>query len=409
MSRRWGLKSQGNRIVFHSLNHPKDVSSFYYAMYNIVDRQGYQDVVLDFSRAEPVYPNACVPVVAAIDYYKSLGVDVVCDGATRFVENSCIISPITANKDVLSKTADPVSKLWRFEGIDGVHTLTSMYVDSLSERIVCSRGVMEGFEWCLNEVMDNVLQHSVVQCGYVMVQVHIGNESVAACVSDAGIGIYNSLKDSTYKPRTHTDAITLAIREGVTRDTKVGQGNGLWGLTQIVSENKGRIRITSGSGSIFHDGGAVETFKGLPYLSVDNYGTTVDFQMITSSEIDMSKSLQYNHVNLRVEAYEARDGVYDFKVKNESHGTGTRRAAIMVRNRIENLLKEVTGKIRLDFEGVGVISSSYADELVGKLIVKYGFYNFQKLFELENMNDFVQGILQRSIAQRLGESVTGKN
>ena len=409
-SRQWkkprGLETSANHIKIHSLNHQKDVSQFYYSVYTATSKRGYSDITLDFSTAQPIYPNACVPVVAAIDYYRAQGIDIEATETCHFVDKSCILSPREANSETLQKTTDPVSKLWKFGDSEGVHTLTSMYVDSLSERLVCEKGVLEGFEWCLNEVMDNVLQHSEAEYGYAMVQVHPGFRNVAVCICDTGIGIFNSLVHSKYKPRTHTDAITLAIKEGVTRDTSIGQGNGLWGLSQIVSGSNGSLAITSGKGSLFHKGGRINTFADLPFLSKDNLGTTVDFQLSTDHEINISESLSYDHISLRVEAYERDGGDFDFFIKEESHGTGTRKAAIMTRNKVENLLQEVSGKINLNFNDVGVISSSYADELVGKLVVQFGFFNFQKLIGLENMNDTVQGILHRSIAQRMAESIS---
>ena len=55
-----------------------------------------------------------------------------------------------------------------------------------------------------------------------------------------------------------------------------------------------------------------------------------------------------------------------------------------------------------------MISSSFADEFLGKLIVELGFFQYQKLFTLANMNETVQSITQRSISLRMAQSV-GEN
>jgi hypothetical protein len=96
--------------------------------------------------------------------------------------------------------------------------------------------------------MDNVLQHSNQPFGYVMGQIHQTSKHIAFCIFDPGIGIFNTLKGSVHAPRSHLDAITLAIKEGVTRDKAVGQGNGMWGF-----EIKGQEVFTPNSMSYVDD------------------------------------------------------------------------------------------------------------------------------------------------------------
>ena len=79
-----------------------------------------------------------------------------------------------------------------------------------------------------------------------MAQIYKQTKAFTFCVFDAGIGLYNSLKDSRYHPEQPIDAITLALQEKVTRDDHIGQGNGLWGLSSIVSESNGVMIISSG-------------------------------------------------------------------------------------------------------------------------------------------------------------------
>ena len=55
-----------------------------------------------------------------------------------------------------------------------------------------------------------------------------------------------------------------------------------------------------------------------------------------------------------------------------------------------------------------IISSSFADELIGKLVTEFGFYGFNNIFKLKNMNANVQSIVQRSVAQRMMESFNNK-
>ncbi|HWW75265.1 MAG TPA: STAS-like domain-containing protein, partial [Pyrinomonadaceae bacterium] len=92
-------------------------------------------------------------------------------------------------------------------------------------------------------------------------------------------------------------------------------------------------------------------------------------------------------------------------VKDHAHGTGTRKAAIELRNFIVNLINQGASRVVMDFQGIGVISSSFADELIGKLVVRFGFFNFQQIISLRGMTDTVQAILHRSVAQRMIEGL----
>lgn len=95
--------------------------------------------------------------------------------------------------------------------------------------------------------MDNVLQHSCVGCGYIMGQIHPSTKILIFYIFDYGTGIYNSLNSSSeHHPQTPIDAITMALQEKVTRDTNVGQGNGLWGLSQLITRSNGILRVSSG-------------------------------------------------------------------------------------------------------------------------------------------------------------------
>ncbi|MBQ9069484.1 MAG: STAS-like domain-containing protein, partial [Eggerthellaceae bacterium] len=279
----------------------------------------------------------------------------------------------------------------------------------LEERLTKAQveaGVIQRIEWCLNEAMDNVLQHSDSGSGFFMSQL-AGNGRFSACIFDNGIGIYNSLR-GTHKVATPFDAITLALQERVTRDNAIGQGNGLWGLSELVLAGNGQYRITSGGATYFTegDGSASQAEDGFWYPS-EGLGTTlVDFQLDTSAPIDISETLNgHTPIALWLEEFESPTGEdYVIKIASESEGTGTRKAAEKVRHMALNILKEGKRRVVLDFDGVNLISSSYADELVGKLVAEVGFFAFGNLFALVNLSDFNQKILDRSVQQRMAQT-----
>lgn len=394
-----------------SISHPRDVSEFIKAVYQATRKAGYDELTLDFSQVTKVFPNACVPICAAIDHYIRNGIRFKVQNLPSFLAITHMIEPFEVTSENLRTAMDPTSRVWVISNEQGVSSLLDNYVYALSQKIECMTGVIEAFEWSLNEVMDNVLQHSVISRGFVMVQVHPDAHRIAICVADAGIGIYNSLLSSVHRPTSVVDAITLSVKEGVTRDTSIGQGNGLWGLLEIVSANRGSLTLTSGPGSVFYrPNSKVQTFDNLPFLDRRFQGTIVDFQLHTTTPIDLPKALGgHTKVNLQLEKFETEVGDHLIEVKEHSHGTGTRKAAERLRNLIVNIINQGSTRIVLDFGGIGVISSSFADELIGKLIVKYGLFTFQEVIRLKGMTKTVQAIVDRSVAQRMMQSLRGES
>jgi hypothetical protein len=297
--------------------------------------------------------------------------------------------------------------VWRFDSAEDIYLLINSFVEELSQIIVCEKGVLDGFEWSINEVLDNVLQHSGKSFGYVMGQVHKTVKKFSFCVYDTGQGIYSSLLNSVHKPQSPSDALRLAVQEGITRDKKIGQGNGLWGLHQIVSENVGQLNIISNSAHYNLKNNISNTYDNVPQLPDDN-GCIVDFQIDYNKEISISKALGgYEPVNLNIEALEDDAGNITVVLRNKESGVGTRKSGEKIRNELINLYKQTNKSITLDFSNINIVSSSFADELIGKLVTEFGFYGFNNIFKLKNMPINVQSIVQRSVGQRMVENMMG--
>lgn len=74
--------------------------------------------------------------------------------------------------------------------------------------------------------------------------------------------------------------------------------------------------------------------------------------------------------------------------KEYGNSLGTRLMGAEVRKNIEKLFDE-NQKICFDFSDVKVVSHSYADEVFGKLIDKYGIGKMRELTTFKNTNEFV--------------------
>lgn len=404
-----GIYRRLNTIEITDLKHPKDASAFIKAIY-FGGRAGFVDYKLDFSSTNVAFPNASVPIAGLIDYYKKEGIQFEVIGQGDIVTAISLLNPINISSQADLKNINPLNKIFRFSDSDHVFWLVNAFLEELERSDKFGKGVFEGLEWCLNEVMDNVIQHSKAESGFVMGQIHKSNKHIAFTIFDTGIGIFNSLKDTEHKPRYPVDALTLALQEGVTRDPNIGQGNGMYGLRRIIENNQGQLTLTSNSASLFLKGSKARTFNRIPTISRERGCAIVDFQIDYAKEVSLAEALNFNGIsyepiNIKIEKLENEYGEILFKLSEQTSGFGTRQAGERIRNKILNIHQQSDRIIIIDFSGIEIISSSFADELLGKLVIEYGFFGFNNLFKLKNMNGLIQNIVQRSISQRMAESI----
>lgn len=403
------VSRKDNVITIHKLNHAKIVSAFIHELKACI-RAGYTTCLVDFSNVNSVFPNAVVPIVGILYHYREkriIDIDVV---NNTLLDSMQLLLPVEPQRENELINKNIFSKVWMFSNTEQVFWIVNAFLEEFMRTDQVADGVLNGLEWCLNEVMDNVIQHAKKNQGFIMGQIHKSQKRIAFTIYDNGLGIYNTLKNTVYSPRHPVDALTLCIKEGITSDSKIGQGNGMFGLHQIIQYNKGMLTITSNGASYFLRSDSVLTFKNIPFISKEIGNTTIDFQIDYDKEVSISEALkfkgnQYEFVNFRLEQLENIDGEIRFVVKERAQGYGTRQSGLRVKNDILNIQRETNKVINIDFSGIAIISSSFADELIGKLVIEYGFYGFTNIFKLKNMNELIQAIVQRAVSQRMAESL----
>lgn len=398
-----------NIITIYRLDHPACATAFLRHLQNGI-KKGIKEFVIKWI-GEMVYPDAAVPIAGIIAFYKeNHNISFTYDLPKNcYLEHCGFIDPLIKTEQEIYDDINPFDKLYRYSNSSQVAALTQAFIDGLSHQAECSSGVLTGLTWCINEVMDNVLVHSNAGYGFVMAQYHQAKKSIAICVYDSGIGIYRSLKKSKHKPKTQMDAITLAIQEGV-GDGK-GQGNGLFGLYQVVAENKGSLSITSGAASImWKSQQQMKKYSYLPYISDDFRATSVDFRLNLCNEINIQTAFSsiggFDGFDIRIDNMLQDDDTYVYDVFANSMGTATRESGAFLRNDVINTLSRINQRIVLDFNGVKTVSSSFADEFIAKMVLRLGFLQFNHLVKLVNVNDDVRFLIERSLYMRISEAWT---
>lgn len=396
-----------NRIRIAEITRGSDLRRMCATIHHAIETRGYTEIALDFSKCAAATEAAMLPLMPLIVHWresKGIGFAFVEPDSpelrrlfwntnwshfidpSRYAESSYVGRHVPARK---YHTADQMGEI--FESVLAL----------ILGQLKTNRATVAAVEWSLGEVMDNVISHAESPVGgFVQATAYRSSNRVEFIVADAGIGIARSM--GIEDP---VRALTAAIAEGVTRDQSVNAGNGLFGSYRVaaLSEN-GQFEIHSGNGVLYYDRPAEEPqarFWKIPYG-----GTSVRCGIGLNNPGLLHEALRFRgqpHIppyDVIERRFENQEGTLMVTVKKDAaRDIGSRAGGRRVRQLIENLLREQSS-IVIDFEGVGVISSSFADEVFGRLFVALGPRAFMTRVEMRNVGPTVEGLIDRAILQR---------
>jgi anti-anti-sigma regulatory factor/anti-sigma regulatory factor (Ser/Thr protein kinase) len=407
------FRRRDNTIVINGKVNSYNVKDFCAAI-NLFKQTGRKELTIDFSNVTKAYPNGMLPIIATV---QKLG-----------VENIKIYIKLPNNDNTrrLFRAVNwayylSPSQFEKSESTHDRHLIATNFktaieqkkaVDDLMEVILRNmelpRDIISGLEWSINELTDNVLNHSQSNIGgFVQATTYPSEGIIAFAVADSGRGILNSLKEGYPTLRTDIQAMGEAIKLGVTRNPKDGQGNGLAGSLKVTNMSGGSFELTSGTGKLII---TEQETQSQTRTNLQHYeGTLVCGQLKNKQDFSVSKALvflngnEYTPVDFIEIRYEMEDkDCLHLKMKEETTGFGTRHSGSQIRTKIVNLMNaEPTYPIIIDWEGVPVISSSFADEVIGKLFLRLGAMTFSSKIRNVNMEALICGLLDKAVAQRL--------
>jgi anti-sigma regulatory factor (Ser/Thr protein kinase) len=133
------------------------------------------------------------------------------------------------------------------------------------------------FNVTLVEVINNVVQHSQSPIGcFVCAQAYFKEDRLILSIVDLGKGFLESLSESYPQLRSNSEAIELAIKEGITSKGMRNAGRGLWILSDFLKECSGKLNIVSGDGFLTQDIKGSITTK---HLSFDLGGSCINIDI----------------------------------------------------------------------------------------------------------------------------------
>lgn len=405
-----------NRIIINGEFGIADFHRFLATLYTAIEKLGYEDLVVDFSQCVAAFPGPMLAICSQMVEARDRGITVhlvlpvaaKLAGLFRNANWAYLIDPESYERSTFQgHTHVPATTFASpAEQAGAVSSIIDVILGALSE---VNRADFAAIEWSLNEITDNVLTHSRAKRGGI-VQVATFQKlrrRVEFVVCDAGLGIPRTLRETRSDITSDTHALERAVREGVTRDKSIGQGNGLYGSFEICRVSGGYFQMNSGNAHLAYDPkrGLAVRKEVIPYqgaLVVSCVDCSRPGVLGEALKFDGEVHHPIDHVELK---YEGDDGGGSFRMRDESESTGSRAAGIPVRNKLGNLLEMLKGnRIVIDFDGVPIISSSFADEVFAKLFVELGPMGFMRAFEFVNASSTVQALIDRAIEQRTKEN-----
>lgn len=402
-----------NTIRFNGALRDAELHAPLACLHHAVVEHGFSDVILDFSRCTAAFSGPMLALCAEILRLREQHID--CSlilpelpDLQRLFNNTNWANLIEPRKYAPSKfkgyTQIPVL---RFNSPADQSVVVNRIINAILGGIPdIKRTDFSALEWAINELTDNVIVHSQSLIGGL---VQVSNfrrhrKIVEFTIADAGNGIPQTLRSGGSYSGSDVSALDQAIREGVTRDKAVGQGNGLFGSYQICSHSGGEFRIDSAHGQLLYTS---ENGLELRYQKVPVNGTVIVAKVDFTNPDLLQESLKFagkrytpvDYIETRYE--DGRSNVIRFDLINETESFGSRVGGTPVAIKINNLITMCPGQpIEVDFEMVPLVSSSFADEVFGKLFVKMGALQFMQRLRFKNVAPTVQAIIDRAIAQR---------
>lgn len=150
--------------------------------------------------------------------------------------------------------------------------------------------IMQALGYCFYELLDNVLNHSEEENGWVVAHYYKTESTIRIMICDTGIGIHKSLttdpKNEHFKNFTEEEAIAECINDKVTNGK--GMGFGLYSTSNLIKDCQSELMIYSGNKKLIFN----QTSKTVTDISYWQ-GTAVFLKLRSDICIDPDKVVDY--------------------------------------------------------------------------------------------------------------------
>lgn len=302
-----------------------------------------------------------------------------------------------------------------FNGVEGVsidvfdaHTLNDVYqqvLRTLTSHFEIEVSVLQSLSYCFYEILDNVHIHSGRPLGTAMTQFDATKDVLRVLVADDGMGIRKSLAENKkYQDISEDEAIRLCVEDSVT-DGK-GMGFGLYATSRLMKNIGLQFIIHSGTHKFIYKEGVTTVVENGLWN-----GTIIYLEITTSREIDANDVVehrtdaetQYNESFVEIDELETlwTNGKSTGEFYFSQFGTdfGTREMGARIREQLRPMFTQ-DSCITLDFTGVNVVSNSFADECIAKLLLDIPLEELKQHISFRGLNSMAERSILVALQRR---------
>lgn len=162
----------------------------------------------------------------------------------------------------------PLCRLNTRSGPASVERVGSKMTDLLTKALADSVESISAIRYPVNELVDNVDQHSRCANGALLVQNYPNKPFIDICVADDGIGILGSYEENDKAVDDDEEALRRALEGDSTKSTGGDRGYGIKTTTEMVCDGLGgEILFASGEAAVHKRGSE----------AYDSFGTPADW------------------------------------------------------------------------------------------------------------------------------------
>jgi anti-sigma regulatory factor (Ser/Thr protein kinase) len=413
------VETTANRVVIVGTISHFDLRRLTATLFNLTSRLGYENLVVDFARCAAAYPGPMAGLCAQALELRRKGVDIEFvapskEHLQRLFTNSNWAHLLDPERQKASTYRGYANMpLVQFGSPDDQTAVVNRLMDAMLSSVASlDRADFAAIEWCMNEITDNVLVHAHSEVGGLVTMASYKKQRrIEFSVADPGISIPTSLRQGHPHLRQDLQALEQAVKEGVTRDASLGQGNGLFGTFQVARTSRGYMHIHSGNARLDYEDDQLRiTKEDIPFT-----GTLVIVGLDCTNPTVLGEALRFQdakHTPLDYIETHFEDQSTDrcvFRMSAEAASFGSRVAGAPVRTKLENLVRmNARRRVVVDMNDIPLISSSFADEVFGKLYVSLGPLLFGQAVEFRQIAETVRSLIDRAIMQRVAQATSRK-
>ena len=360
------------------------------AVFDTIERGEHQQVTLDFAQCQALTPAAMLPLLPVVAGYRETAgasfelVEPQDDALKQQLIASNWAHFINPERYPLQPLADARPPARRFTAAAEIAPIVDDALAAAMSQPGVERADGAALEWAIYELADNVLRHAESPTGgFAQTTLNQESKRVELVIADGGGGLAGSMRI-----RDHEQALVRAVAR-----------DGLLGSFRIAKLSGGEFELNSGFALLHASRSGPDEYKTRK-RRIRYSGTVVRCEIAVDHPDLLARALSFPKRSHKPRPdNEAATATLSIATE-AAQEIGSRSGGQRVRGTVEQHLRE-NRSVTLDFSDIQMVSSGFADELLGSLFIELGPRAFMSWIQVRGANPVIDGLIDRAIMRRV--------